>query len=203
MKKLLTKTLLNLSTRRLGEIQDRMTVAHDDFNGLLLRRALYKTNDKDVSHDLVQTTFLKTLLYLQKGGRIDLMRSFLGHILGDLIIDEYRKKKTLSLDNLLEKGFEPSSDEYQKNINILDGKDIILLIPQLPKKYESVIRLRYLNGLALKEIALITGQSENTVAVQAHRGLAKLKTLYTGIHNVSSYLDKKRVLKNQVITSNL
>lgn len=85
-----------------------------------------------------------------------------------------------ALDSLLEKGYEVRSDEYEKTINFLDGKEVVLLIPQLPKKYENVIELRYIKGLTLKEISLITGQSENTVAVQVHRGLAKLRVLYTG-----------------------
>lgn len=173
------KALLKpLSKRKLNLIRGEMTVAHDDFKDALLRRAFYKTSDSEISKDLVQTTFLKTLLYLQKGGKVDLMRSFLNHILNALIIDEYRKHKSTSLDTLLEKGFEPGSDEYEKTINILDGKEVILLIPQLPKKYETVIRMRYIKGLTLKEIALLTNQSENTVAVQVHRGLAKLKKLY-------------------------
>lgn len=103
-----------------------------------------KTNDPEVSKDLVQTTFLKTLLYLQKGGKVDLMRSFLYHVLNALIIDEYRKNKMMSLDVILEKGFEFGNDDHDRNIDILDGKEIILLIPQLPKKYEQIIRMRYI-----------------------------------------------------------
>lgn len=180
MKTLLNnKTSSNLSSKQEG-IRDEMSHAYGDYEAGLLRRALYKTNNREMSQDLVQTTFLKTLVYLQKGGKIELMRSFLNHILGDLIVDEYRKNKISSLDKLQEKGFEPGSNEHQRDIDFLDGKEIILLIPQLPPKYEQVIRLRYLKGLSLKEIASITGQSENTVAVQAHRGLKKLKTLYAG-----------------------
>lgn len=40
------------------------------------------------------------------------------------------------------------------------------------------MRMRYAQDLSLTEIALITKQSKNTVAVQAHRGLEKLKQLY-------------------------
>lgn len=178
MKTLIKKKKQILSNKRLGVISADMTTAHNNNNKNLLRHAMYKTSNQEVSKDLVQTTFLKTLLYLQKGGKIELMRSFLNHILSDLIVDEYRKKKALSLDTLLDKGFEPSFSDYEKNIDFLDGKALILLIPQLSDKYEEVIRLRYVKGLSLKEIALITGQSENTVAVQVHRGLAKLKKLY-------------------------
>lgn len=155
-----------------------MTVAHTSFKRALLQRALFKTNDSEVSQDLVQTTFLKTLVYLQKGGKVDLMRGFLNHVLNALIIDEYRKHKTTSLDTLIEKGFELGSDDSNRKIDILDGKKIMLLIPLLPDKYELVIHMRYLKGLSLREISLISGQSENTVAVQIHRGILKLKTLY-------------------------
>lgn len=178
MKKLIKQKFPILSNRKLKVIRDDLSVAYGDNKDNLLRRALYKTSNQEVSKDLVQTTFLKTLLYLQKGGKVELMRSFLNHILADLIVDEYRKNKTLSLDSLLEKGFEPDYTDFEKNIDMLDGKSLALLIPQLPQKYEIVIRLRYLEGLSLKEIGVITSQSENTVAVQVHRGLAKLKELY-------------------------
>ncbi len=180
MKKIPLKKAKALPKAKLKIIRSDMTTAHGDYNRALLRRAFYKTSDSEMSKDLVQTTFLKTLLYLQKGGKVDLMRSFLNHILNDLIVDEYRlrKNKAISLDILLENGFEPGFSNFEKDINILDGKRAILLIPQLSKKYEVVIRLRYLKGLSVKETALITGQSENTVAVQVHRGLAKLKKMY-------------------------
>lgn len=168
----------NLSNAKLESIQDEVSVAHSDNHKGLMRRAMYKTSNSDTSQDLVQTTFLKTLVYLKNGGKIDLMHSFLNHVLNDLIVDEYRKKKIVSLDTLLDKGYDPGFTDFEKTINILDGEGVVLLIPQLSEKYELVIRLRYLKGLSLKEIALLTGQSENTVAVQAHRGLAKLKKIY-------------------------
>lgn len=169
-----------LSKQKLNVIRGEMTVAHDDYEGGLLRRAMFKTNDNETSEDLVQTTFLKTLVYLQKGGKIDLMRSFLNHVLNDLIIDEYRRRKNQvpSLDVLLENGFEPGSSDLDRRINILDGEALVLMIPLLAEKYAVVIRLRYVEGMSLKEMSLLTGQSENTVAVQVHRGLAQLRKMY-------------------------
>lgn len=122
---------------------------------------------------------MKTWSYLVKGGKIDVMKAFLYHVLNNLIVDEYRKHKTTSLDILLEKGYEPSGDSRESIINILDGKKALFLIQRLPKKYQKVMRMRYVQDLSLKEMSLITGQSKNTIAVQLHRGLAKLKLLYT------------------------
>lgn len=52
--------------------------------------------------------------------------------------------------------------------------------------------MRFVQDLSLTEISLITGQSKNTVAVQVHRGLKKLRTLYDGLAK-----NKKETKKNQ------
>ena len=106
------------------------------------------------------------------------MKAFLYHILNDLIIDEYRKKKPVSLDVLLEEGFEPSNTDEDQLVNTLDGRAALLLLKNLPLKYQNIMRMRYAETLSLKEMSAITGQSTNTLAVQIHRGLEKLKALY-------------------------
>lgn len=142
--------------------------------------AFFKTHNHAISKDLVQDTFTKTWKYLVKGGKIDMMKAFLYHVLNNLIVDQYRKHKTTSLDILLEKGFEPieDNDSAERYLNVLDGKAVLLLIKNLPKKYQKVISMRYIHDLSLKEISLKTGQTKNVIAVQTHRGLTKLKSLY-------------------------
>ena len=158
--------------------QEVLTTAHHDHEKGLNFFAFSKTQDRETSQDLVQSTFMKTWSYLVKGGKIDVMKAFLYHVLNDLIVDEYRKRKTTSLDLLLEKGFEPSVDHSRRLLNIFDGKTALLLIQRLPETYKKVMRMKYVQGLSLKEISLITGQTKNSVAVQTHRGLGKLKLLY-------------------------
>lgn len=155
-----------------------LTAARRDYDRGMNSYAFFKTHNHTTGEDLVQDTFIKTWGYLVKGGKIDLMKAFLYHILNQLIVDEYRKRKTSSLDVLLEKGFEPGFDDSKHISDIFDGKAALLLIQYLPAKYEKVMRMRYAQDLSFKEISLLTGQSRNAVAVQAHRGLAKLKILY-------------------------
>lgn len=167
-----------VTTKQKTEQEKILTTAHDDYERGMSSYASFKVSDSETGKDLVQDTFLKTWSYLVKGGKVDLMKPFLYHVLNHLIIDEYRKRKTYSLDALLEKGFQPSFDNAESIVNTLDGKEALLLIQYLPTKYEKVIRMRYVQDLSLKEISLITGQSRNTIAVQTHRGLKKLKKLY-------------------------
>jgi RNA polymerase sigma-70 factor (ECF subfamily) len=155
-----------------------LTTAHHDHEKALNLYAFFKVHNHALGDDLVQDTFIKTWMYLVRGGKIDLMKAFLYHVLNNLIVDEYRKRKTTSLDVLLEKGFEPGTDRSKHLVDFLDGKAALLLIARLPVAYQKVMRMRYVQDLSLKEMALITGQSRNAVAVQAHRGLEKLKLLY-------------------------
>jgi RNA polymerase sigma-70 factor (ECF subfamily) len=133
----------------------------------------------------VQDTFVKTWSYLVKKGKIDGMKAFLYHILNNLIVDEYRKRKYkhASLDVLLEDGYMPSVDESEHLFNTLDGKVIIPLIKDLPKIYQKVVHMRYVQEMTIKEICLITGKTENTISVRIHRGVQKLKILYNPANN--------------------
>lgn len=155
-----------------------LDAGYADFNVQLNRYACSRINDESLADDLTQKTFLKTWTYLVRGGQIETMEAFLYHILKALIIDEYRKKKPTSLDTMLSKGFDPSMDDVHRLVDMLDGKQAAMLIAQLPALYQRVMRLRYMQDLSIKEISLITGQTRNAVAVQAHRGLEKLKELY-------------------------
>ncbi len=155
-----------------------MSQAHADFSKGLNAHASFRVNDKETGKDLVQATFLKTWNYLVKGGKIHLMKAFLYNVLNNLVVDEYRKRKTASLDLMLEKGLDPSTGGTERLIDGLDGKKAMKLIGDLPLKYRRIMMMRYAQELTLEEISLKTGQSRNVVAVQTHRGLAKLKLLY-------------------------
>jgi RNA polymerase sigma-70 factor (ECF subfamily) len=167
-----------MTRARETKLQTTLTVAHYDFEKGLNSYAFFKVHSHTTSEDLVQDTFMKTWKYLVKGGKIETMKAFLYHILNNLIVDEYRKHKTTSLDVLVEKGYEPSIDNSEQILDCLDGKAAILLIKRLPQKYQKVMRMRYVQLLSLKEMSLITGQSKNAMAVQAYRGLEKIKLLY-------------------------
>ncbi|MEK7575447.1 MAG: RNA polymerase sigma factor [Patescibacteria group bacterium] len=157
--------------------QGILTSAHRDFEKGLNAYAFFKVSDHAIGEDLVQDTFMKTWKYLVKGGEISTMKAFLYHVLNNLIVDQYRKHKTASLDVMVEKGFDQSEAAPERALNILDGKSAQLLIQRLPETYRKVMHLRYVKDLSLEEMSLITGKTKNSIAVQIHRGLEKLKLL--------------------------
>ena len=67
--------------------------------------------DRDLAKDLTQETFIRYWQCLVRGESIEHARAFLYRIANNLMIDYCRKKKTISLDALLEQGFEPSGNQ--------------------------------------------------------------------------------------------
>ena len=165
------------------KLEETFTIAHKQYNTALNRHAFFKLNNSDLSADLVQNTFIKTWNYLMKGGEIHIMKAFLYHVLNNLIIDQYRKHKTNSLDLLIEKGFEPNTNDFRRIFDILDGEKAFLLIKKIPEKYQKIINMRFVQDMSIEEISANIGTSRNNIAVQIHRGLEKLKLLYKNLNS--------------------
>ncbi len=185
--------------------QGLLTTAHQEYRKQLKRYSLSKVNNPQLAEDLVQDTFLRAWNYLLKGGKVDTMKSFLYQILHRLIIDEYRRgKRTSSLDDLVEKGFEPSqqTEEFEHITNVLDGKAMMLLIHKLPDRYRKVLSMRYIDNLSIEEMAARIGQSKNTVAVQIHRGLVKLKEVFES-YNEKCEGNQRRSVASRLHIENL
>jgi RNA polymerase sigma-70 factor (ECF subfamily) len=161
--------------------------AHAD---ALYRHAYFRLSDRERAYDLVQDTFLKAWDYVAGGGTIRQYKSFLYRILHNLIIDEYRKKKSGSLDELLEnESVAPIIEEMLSEGSVHEteqayddealAEKIRSRIPDLPEDYRVALTMRFIDGLSTGEIAEMVGVSENVVSVRIHRGVAKLRALCT------------------------
>jgi RNA polymerase sigma-70 factor (ECF subfamily) len=159
-------------------MKDAFEQAYALYADALFRYALLKVGDRETAKDVLQDTFKKTWEFIAAGNTITHWRTFLYTAATRLIIDHYRKKKTLSLDLLADSGFEPIDPHTVAPEIMIDGEQAIALLGQLPPDYRDAVFMRYVDELTLSEIAAITGESENTIAVRVHRGLQKLKKLF-------------------------
>lgn len=145
----------------------------------LFRFSYYKLSDREKAKDIVQDTFVRFWEYIAADGHVENVKAFLYRIANNAIIDNYRKKKELSLDLLEEDGFEPVDHEaHQKVAQNLDSRIALELVNKLGDKERSIILMRYVDGLSVKEIAEITDERENTISVKIHRALKELHELF-------------------------
>lgn len=151
--------------------------AYEAYGDAIFRYCLFQTSRRDVALDLTQDTFMKAWEYIENGNVVDNMRAFLYRIAGNLVIDYRRKKKSDSLDSMMETGFDVGFDERGNLERLLDGKEVMKLIETIPEMYRDVLIMRYVDDLSVQEIAEITGETENNISVRLHRAIDKLRTL--------------------------
>lgn len=165
-----------------GNHEARFLEAFDEYSDALFRHAMLRLSDRDRAIDVVHDTFTKVWTYVRNGHAIDSFRPFLYKVLNNLIIDEYRKQRELSLDMLFEqegadgRTFNDLAENSVESLAAtIDGKRAFDLLATLPDSYREVLVLRFVDGLGPKEIGELIEETENTVSVRIHRGLKMLR----------------------------
>jgi RNA polymerase sigma-70 factor (ECF subfamily) len=165
--------------------EEQFLAAYQSHSDALFRHAYFRLSDRERALDLTQDAFIKAWDYVRGGGNIENAKAFLFRILNNLIIDEYRRSKSESLDKKLEDNpaFEAAYAEGSL-WEVEEGADEAMLIEkvhgaiaELSDEYRSVVTMRYVDGFSPKEIARMTGATENAVSVRLHRAVAKLKAV--------------------------
>ena|SRR5579883_1369046 len=150
---------------------------YDQYADAIFRYCYYRVFNKEKAEDLTQEAYLKTWRYLQQGKTIDNLRAFLYRTAGNLIIDESRKHREVSLNRIMEKGFSPMMDPRGDIELRLAGQEALKIIQSLDDKYRDVIIMKYVEDLSVREIAQILGETENNVYVRISRGFEKIRQM--------------------------
>lgn len=148
-----------------------------EYADAIFRYVVLQVGDRDLAKDLTQDAFIKFWQCLERGDEIEHERALLYKIAGNLTIDFFRKKKSVSLDMLLEEGFEPGVDQTENMQTKIEFKRAVTLLHELPETYRQVLTLRYIEGLEPADIAEVLGENANAVSVRIHRGLKQLESL--------------------------
>ena len=150
---------------------------YDTYLPRIYRFVFLKTSGKEVTEDITHQTFLKAWQnirqYIPKGFPFS---SWLYRIAHNLVIDHYRAKKiNIGLDSIEENelAFEPEN-KLDDNLAIAKIKSAI---PELPQEQQTVIIMKFIEGLSNEEVAAALDKSEVTVRVLQHRAIKNLKNL--------------------------
>ncbi|MDZ7726467.1 MAG: RNA polymerase sigma factor [Candidatus Campbellbacteria bacterium] len=161
-----------------GDIEKKFIETHEAYSDAIFRFCFFKISDRDKAYDLAQETFVRLWNYIRDGEKtIDNERAFLYKIARNLIIDEYRKKDSMSLDTLQEGGFDVSSGG-EKDIEMdVSTREVVEAIHKLDDLYCEVALLRFVEGYPPREIAEMLSVSENVVSVRLNRAVKKLRVM--------------------------
>jgi len=166
--------------RRDPDLLDRLI---EQYQHRLLRYLVYLTGNRELAEDLFQETWIRVL---ERGHQYDGKHEFstwLYAVARNLTIDYLRKKSPVSLDGLME-----SDNEHESRAAQLEPADtqpmawelvqqheqaerINAALINIPVEYRETVVLRFQEGLALEEIATVTGAKLGTVKSRLYRGL--------------------------------
>lgn len=161
------------------KIKDEFMEYYEKYQDDIFRFCFVKTKNRQDALDLTQDTFMRLWDHMVKGKEVSNERPLLYRIANNLIIDFYRKKKSIQIEDYVESvyGEQLVHNEEERNTNRLDGERIIPILEQLPKSTQEIIKLRFLHDLSIKEIAQTLDKEAKTVSVYLHRGIKQLREI--------------------------
>ena len=140
----------------------------------VFRFCLMKTSDRDVALDLSQEAFTKLWDHVRSGKDVKYPKALLFTITRNLVIDYYRKKKEVSLDERIEAGIEPAARDATTETEA-SYEEALAAIRSLEEPYQEAVYLRYVEELNRRDIAAVTGEKPNVVSIRFTRGMKMLR----------------------------
>ncbi len=147
----------------------------------IFRYCLFRVHEREKAIDIVQDIFAEFWKKINTGEKIKSEKAYLFTLAHNRIIDWYRKKKTESLDDLLEntdteRPFDHPDEHSEADIMLSsEAKEVLREIDKLEPVYKEVLFLRFAEDLSPQEIAMILDITPNTASVRITRGIEKLK----------------------------
>ncbi len=168
---------------RLKKFKDKQAflTAYDKYADAIYRFIYFKIGSEEDARDLTSAVFLKCWSYVQEGKLNDdneyqSLKAFLYKIARNLVIDYYRQyKPNLSLEEA--EDIVDNAQDLSQIDQIIDIEQVQDKLLYLKDEYKTMIIMRYINELSVKEISQITGKTKGNVRIMIMRALKILKKL--------------------------
>ncbi len=170
--------------RRDADLLDRLI---EQYQHRLLRYLVYLAGNRELAEDLFQETWIRVL---ERGHQYDGKHEFstwLYAVARNLTIDYLRKKSPVSLNGLMEEEdhapLEPADTRpmaWEVVQQHEQSERVSAALVSIPAEYREAVVLRFQEGLALDEIATVTGARLGTVKSRLYRGLNMLMSRLKG-----------------------
>ena len=162
-------------------LKSDFTTIFERENDAIFRYCYWRVSNRELAVDLTQETFARLWSEMNRGKIIDNPKPFLYLVAKRLIIDWYRKSKSLSLESLYEdedNPFDPKDEEAHLAIEKdSDTKRVLSLVKKLDASYQEVLQLRFIEGLPPRDIAKVLRIGANVVSVRLTRAMRALREL--------------------------
>ena len=151
----------------------------EEIYGLCMGRTM---GNKEDANDLVQETFVKVYLNLERYDHHYTFGQWIYTIARNTFIDYVRRRRdNLSIDSISTRSVTPTAEEEPDSriINEQHSVQMERCMAALPKKYRQMAELRFVRKMSYEEIAEQVGLPIGTVKTQIFRARERLAKLIT------------------------
>lgn len=168
--------------RRVSELdQDALAVVFDSYYEPVYRYIYRHLRHAETAEDLTADVFRVLLENLNtQRGPSRFLRAWLYKVAQNLIIDEVRRNKYRQTDVIDDEHQDNSQYVGQQVEQVLTHKAVRQAMRHLTGKQQSVLYLKFLQGLSNDEIAYTLDMTVGTVKALQHRGLQALRRYLNG-----------------------
>lgn len=162
--------------------KDAFAKLYDEFFTPLWRYVYARTSSRSVTSDIVSDSF--TSLYENRKSikYAKAVKNYLYKIARNKIFQYYKREKTIQLSEFetdrLEK---PERSKKENSKEVL--KNVEKVLKNLPENYSEVLRLRFISGLKIREVAELLDKTESNIKVIQHRAVKKAQKLFSDEFN--------------------
>lgn len=152
---------------------------YDTYADAIFRHLYFRLGDRERAKELTQEVFVRTWQQLAAGVKIDYPKAFLFKVANNIFINEIRTdRRTASLDALADEvGFEAPDSSVDVGAEA-ERAEVLRFLASLPEQHRSVLTMRFIDGLQVKEIATLLEERETTISMRIVRAIAYLKERY-------------------------
>lgn len=150
-------------------------------NDALFRFCFARTSDRELAVEITQESLTRLWGKMALGEIVPNPRALLFVTAKHLIIDWYRKKKSLSLEALstdIDNPFDPKDENAHEAIELsADAGRVLALLAKLGETHRDILILRFLEERPPREIAELLDLKASTVSVRISHALTALRKL--------------------------
>jgi RNA polymerase sigma-70 factor (ECF subfamily) len=153
---------------------------YNDQADAIFRFCLTRVSSANSAIDITQETFLRFWEAVRHNQRIENARAFLFTVARRLIIDWYRKKKSVSLDSLIEArdGQPPTALQQsgkRRTERKIEARQLFEKLGELAPTYHRILHLRFIQDRSVRDIASLLHITANAASLRISRGLKSLR----------------------------
>ncbi|HEY0964353.1 MAG TPA: RNA polymerase sigma factor [Candidatus Paceibacterota bacterium] len=150
-----------------------------DMGDAIFRHFYYQLGNRERAKELTQEVFMRTWQHLASGKDIRHEKAFLYTVAHNLFVNEIRAKRPVdSLDELTEATGYEIEDAVANPFTYSEQQELIRHLQRLPNTYREVLIMRYIEDMAVKDIAKLLHEKETNISMRIARGIQKLRSHY-------------------------